>query len=90
MQFDAGLFYLVIAGSLAISLENQANASVISVISPFYAAKTLPHFMSSSRNETISATGSDSRRTKEAIKADRKAIARVRALYRMGKELGMF
>ena len=50
----------------------------------------LPHFMPSSRNETISATGSDSRRTKEAIKADRNAMARVRALYRMGKELGMF
>ena len=49
----------------------------------------LPHFMSSSQNETT-ATGSDSRRTKEAIEADRNAMARVRALYRMGKELGMF
>ena len=64
MQFDAGLFYLVIAGSLAIWLANLATANVISVISPFYAAKTLTpqltsilsHFMSSSRNETTAAS----------------------------------
>ena len=48
------------------------------------------HFVSSSQYETISATGSDNRQTKEAIKADRNAMARVRVLYRMGKELGMF
>ena len=66
MQFDAGLFYLVIAGSLAIWLANLATANVISVISPFYAARTLTHpltsilprFMPSSRNET-SSTSSD-------------------------------
>ncbi len=47
MQFDAGLFYLVIAGSLAIWLANQATANVISVISPFYAARSLPHYLTS-------------------------------------------
>ncbi len=31
-----------------------------------------------------------SRRNKEAIKADRNAMVRVRALYRMGTELGIF
>ena len=67
MQFDAGLFYLVIAGSLAIWLANLATANVISVISPFYAARTLTHqltsilpqFMPSSPNETTAASSDE-------------------------------